>query len=193
VSARPDGWRYGELTRDDIVAAGVAIAARDGLGSLTMRKLAAELGVSSMNAYHHVGSKAEVLDLVADAVLGMVPVPPDDLAWDERLVRLFLDGRRLLLAHPGVSDHLLVRAVGHEHTARLRDLTGAILRSAGFDRRTVERTQLTLASLLMGAVSTELATAAAADRPSTVRHADDAGTFEFGLRTLLAGLGARSG
>ncbi|MBW8485948.1 TetR/AcrR family transcriptional regulator [Actinomadura parmotrematis] len=75
------------LSRRRVLRAAVAIADRDGLGALTMRRLAQELGVEAMSLYHHVASKEAVLDGVAELVLGEIvdaadgaggPDPRDD-------------------------------------------------------------------------------------------------------------------
>ena len=182
---------YGELSRDDVVAAALDVCRREGLGALTMRKLASELGQSSMNAYYYVASKAELLDLVADAVLGEVPEPPDpDARWDEQLTFLFREARAVLLRYPGVSDHLLVRSQGHPGQERLGRLAGSVLRGAGFGKRTTVRVQRVLTYLLLGAVSQELATAAAtaAGSKATMRFTDDAEVFDLGLALVMAGL-----
>ena len=58
----------GRLTRDRVLDAAVAIADREGLAGLTMRHLAAKLGVAPMALYMHVRSKEELLDGVADRI-----------------------------------------------------------------------------------------------------------------------------
>jgi AcrR family transcriptional regulator len=57
-----------------VVAAAVEIADRDGLGGVTLPKVAGSLGVTGMSLYRYVGSKDELLTLMADAALG---APPD--------------------------------------------------------------------------------------------------------------------
>lgn len=63
------------LTLERLVAAAVALADRDGLAALSMRKVAAELGVGTMSLYRYVPGKSELLDLMLDHVQG----PPADL------------------------------------------------------------------------------------------------------------------
>ena len=186
-------WRYGELSEADVVEAALQFARREGLDQLTMRKLAAELGVSSTNAYYYVPSKEALFDLAAEAVLGQVPDPPDELhRWDEQLRFLFESARTVLLQYPGVSDHLLVREAGPPQQRRLYLLTKKILTDAGFDRATINHTQRTLTYLLLGAVSQELATdRSSADRPDAVRFTDDDEVFDFGLDLMLEGLTVR--
>ncbi len=153
-----------------------------------MRKLAAELGTPSMNAYYYVRDKNHLLDLVGDAVLGEVLLPPVHLPWDRRLTLLFERGREVLLTYPGVAQHLLRRTEGLPNETRLYQAVSEILGTAGFDRTVSDRVQRLLAYLLFGAVTTELATAEAADDPSTITFVDDREVFRFGLEVLLDGL-----
>ncbi|MGC4760553.1 TetR/AcrR family transcriptional regulator [Micromonospora trifolii] len=77
-----------------VVAAAVGIADRDGLDGVTLPKVAKSLGFTSMSLYRHVGSKDELLTLMADAALG----PPPDIdapEWREGL-------RRWAVAHRAV-------------------------------------------------------------------------------------------
>lgn len=69
------GERGVELSRERIVEAAIAIADDEGLGPLTMRVLARELGVSTMSLYRHVKSREELLVLMADAVLAEQTLP----------------------------------------------------------------------------------------------------------------------
>jgi AcrR family transcriptional regulator len=60
------------LTLDGIVETAIAVADAEGLGSLSMRRVAEELGVGTMSLYRYVPAKAELLDLMLDAVEGEV-------------------------------------------------------------------------------------------------------------------------
>ncbi|GAB3564331.1 TetR/AcrR family transcriptional regulator C-terminal domain-containing protein [Spelaeicoccus albus] len=69
-----DGSRV-KLTRSDICSAALRIVDRDGLGHLTMRRVAAELGVEAMSLYHHVPNKAALLDGIVEQVIALTPHP----------------------------------------------------------------------------------------------------------------------
>jgi AcrR family transcriptional regulator len=69
------------LTPDDITRAAVAVADADGLGAVSMARVAAELGNSTMALYRHVRSKDELLALMADAALEGPPELPEDVDW----------------------------------------------------------------------------------------------------------------
>ncbi len=57
------------LTRDQVVQAAVDLLDEVGLDGLTLRRLAAELGVSAPTLYWHVKDKRALLDLVAEAIV----------------------------------------------------------------------------------------------------------------------------
>ncbi|MGI8755362.1 MAG: hypothetical protein ACR2MB_05775 [Acidimicrobiales bacterium] len=183
-------WRYGELTRDHVVQAALALVLRDGLAGLSMRKLADELGIPSMNAYYHVPNKKALLDLVGDAVIGQVPDPPDGLAWDDQVRAFFEEGRQVLLRYPGVANHLLVLGAGHPNQARLYRVLTGLLTEAGFAREASDQTQRVMAYLLFGAVTSERATAEAGTGTATLSFADDDDVFRFGLDLMIDGLRA---
>jgi AcrR family transcriptional regulator len=184
----PRPWRYGELTREAVVEAGLRLTRRSGFANLSMRKLAAELGSPSMNAYYYVRDKRHLLDLVGDAALGEVPLPPVDLPWERRLILLFEAGRDVLLRYPGVAQHLLRRRAGLPNETRLYMTVSEILHGAGFDRVVSDHAQRLMAYLLFGAVTSELATAEALDDPTTMNFSDDPEVFRFGLELLVSGL-----
>ncbi len=181
-------WRYGELTRDDVVEAGLRLTRRSGFSNLSMRKLASELGSPSMNVYYYVRDKSHLLDLVGDAALGEVRLPATGLPWERRLTLLFQQGREVLLRYPGVAQHLLRRTEGLPNELRLYQAVDEILATGGFDRTLRDRAQRLLAYLLFGAVTSELATAEAADDPGTMTFVDDEEVFLLGLELLFEGL-----
>jgi AcrR family transcriptional regulator len=65
------------LGRDRIVAAAIAIADAQGLSALSMRSVAAKLGVPTMSLYRHVGSKDDLVLLMTDAAFGEETPPTD--------------------------------------------------------------------------------------------------------------------
>lgn len=71
--------RPATLDVNRVVTASVQIADRDGLAGVTLPKVAQSLGVTGMSLYRYVGSKDELLELMADAALGTPPdIPTDD-------------------------------------------------------------------------------------------------------------------
>lgn len=89
------------LSGEQIVATAIGLADRDGLGGLSMRRLADELGITAMSLYGYVPSKAELLDVMADRAYGEIAVTglPGD-PWQARLGALARQHFALLVAHP---------------------------------------------------------------------------------------------
>ena len=57
------------LSKERVLRAAIKVADEGGIESLTMRKLAEELGVEAMSLYYHVANKEAVLDGVVDAIV----------------------------------------------------------------------------------------------------------------------------
>jgi DNA-binding transcriptional regulator YhcF (GntR family) len=74
------------LGRAALVRAAITLADAEGITALSMRRLAAELGVGPMALYRHVPDKDELLRLMADAALGQAELPePGPAEWRPRL------------------------------------------------------------------------------------------------------------
>jgi TetR/AcrR family tetracycline transcriptional repressor len=89
------------LTRETIIQTALGLLDQVGLEGLTVRRLAAELGVQSPALYWHLHNKRELLDAMADAITlaaGMGP-PHHGESWQDWLARRARAYRRSLLAH----------------------------------------------------------------------------------------------
>ncbi len=73
IRERPSRGPKRGLTLDRIVAAGIEVALTDGLGNLSMSRVAAQIGASTMSLYRYVAAKDELLLLMVDAALGFPP------------------------------------------------------------------------------------------------------------------------
>ncbi|MGW0896016.1 TetR/AcrR family transcriptional regulator [Streptomyces goshikiensis] len=107
------------LDRERITAATVRLLDAEGLGRFSMRRLAAELGVTAMSLYWYVDTKHDLLELALDRALGelVLPAAPEPnpeagneavtgaapAAWPGRLRVLACGYRKLLVAHPWVA------------------------------------------------------------------------------------------
>ena len=76
-----------QLTRQRVVAAAVELADSDGTESISMRRLAQELGVEAMSLYTHVRNKDDLLDGMADAVISQIPLSAGTPAGRPRCAR----------------------------------------------------------------------------------------------------------
>jgi len=101
------------LTRDQIVSAAIAVVDREGLEALSMRKLAAELGVGPMSLYYHVPDKSALYDLILDAIMGEADLSGDDPSEPvgDRLVRIAYSLRDALLTHPHAATLAMSRSL----------------------------------------------------------------------------------
>jgi AcrR family transcriptional regulator len=98
------GPRQG-LSVEQVIEAAIGLADTDGLGAVTMRRVAHILGVVPMSLYTYVPGKAELLDLMLDTVYGQMPC--SDLSrkpWRERLTAIAQENRELFGLHPWVTE-----------------------------------------------------------------------------------------
>jgi AcrR family transcriptional regulator len=87
VRERPTKGPRRALSLEQVVAAGVAVAYAEGIGAVSMGRVAKELGMSAMGLYRYVGSKDELLALMVDQALGDVQEVAGDDGWRAGLER----------------------------------------------------------------------------------------------------------
>ncbi|MET7425854.1 TetR/AcrR family transcriptional regulator [Dactylosporangium sp. NPDC005555] len=87
LRTRPGKGPRPGLTLDRIVAAGVHVAGTEGLGAVSMSRVAAELGAATMSLYRYVAAKNELLDLMVDAAVGPPPALPPGEDWRAGMLR----------------------------------------------------------------------------------------------------------
>ena len=75
------------LSRDRVLRGAVAVADAGGIGALTIRSLAQELGVKPMSVYHHVANKDEILDGIVDLVFSEIELPTAGGDWRAEMRR----------------------------------------------------------------------------------------------------------
>lgn len=98
--ARRQGRR--PLNVEAIAAAAVAIADAQGVEEVSMRKVAAVLGVGTMSLYHYVRTKEDLLSAMDDVVMGEVLVPPKELkaGWRSAMSAIARATRAAYRRHP---------------------------------------------------------------------------------------------
>ncbi|WP_370614369.1 TetR/AcrR family transcriptional regulator C-terminal domain-containing protein [Mumia qirimensis] len=160
---RRQGERAG-ITAERVLDAAVSLADRDGVERLSMRRLAAEVGVEAMTIYHYVPSKQALLDgIVERVVLEAVRVPPDADTWQTTLRTYAYDLRASLLAHPSVIPLLATRPAVTVGTATVVEGILQSLVRAGLDAVDGLRLVHATTALVLG----QLATQADGPRSST--------------------------
>ena len=88
------------LTRERVIAAAIALADRDGLEGLSMRRLGEELGVEAMSIYNHVANKDDLINGMADAVFGEIELPSHSDDWKTAIRKRSISFREVLARHP---------------------------------------------------------------------------------------------
>jgi TetR/AcrR family transcriptional regulator, tetracycline repressor protein len=131
-----DQDRRPQLTRQRVVAEALTVIAKDGAQTLTMRTLAARLGVVPGALYHHVRNKEQLQDLVLDGVLAEIDCHLDpSQPWTEQIKLLAHRLRQVLERHPGVAGILKTRDPLGPHSLALAEAFLAPLQAAGFPDR----------------------------------------------------------
>ena len=193
-----------------MVAAAVGIADREGVEALTIRAVAAAIGLTPMAIYRHVRDKDELLDRVVDAVASRIGDVEATGTWREKVVSLLEGCREVLLAHPGVASLAVSRPTPVPGVARFFDRVIGAFEEGGFDEIEAVRALDTTLMFVFGSVLWQiprsqnerelLIRVAMADpdrNPHLVEHAADLARrdpdeyFTHGLETILTGLEAR--
>ncbi len=94
------------LTKERILGAAITLADEGGVESLSMRRLAQELGVVPMALYKHVANKDELLDGMIDVVVAEIDPPIQGVNWNTTMRERILSARRALLRHPWATSVL---------------------------------------------------------------------------------------
>ena len=95
-----EATRRTPLNRERVLQAAVSLADAVGLESLSMRRLAEELGVVPMAIYKHVANKDELLDGMVAGLIGEIDPPAPDQDWKSAVRLRVLSARQALQRHP---------------------------------------------------------------------------------------------
>jgi AcrR family transcriptional regulator len=129
--ARQRGTQPTGLSSERILAVARAIAEREGIEALSMRRLAQELDVWPMSVYRYFDDKDALLDAMAAAAAGEVAEPSLRGSWRSQMHALLVDAKRTIAGSPGVAARL-PRALLTPAGLRLSEAGMAILTAAGF-------------------------------------------------------------
>jgi TetR/AcrR family tetracycline transcriptional repressor len=146
------------LNREVVLSTALELIDRDGLESLSMRKLATHLDVSPMALYNHVPNKEALLEGVVEHVLGEIDLSVAELEdWTEVLKAGFHSFRATLLRHPDAVPLLQSKIVVTPDALRPVEVSLATLRGAGFDDRTALHAHWALVGFTFGHVANRMA------------------------------------
>jgi AcrR family transcriptional regulator len=122
--------RPARIDRDKVIAAAIKVLDAEGLGGLSLERLADELDVKAPTLYYHYDDKSAILDDVAKSLLGNLGIQPDPSDWRQLLVDFCLAFYRRVSEHPNVVV-LLIEHLPASAVLRAFDDNAAILADAG--------------------------------------------------------------
>jgi AcrR family transcriptional regulator len=132
IRTRETAKRRVPLNRERVLRAAVALADQGGFESLTMRKLAKELGVEAMSLYNHVASKDDLLDGMVDVVFGEIELPSTDVDWKTAMRTRAVSTREVLARHRWAIGLMEGRTTHGPANLSLHNAVLGCLRAAGF-------------------------------------------------------------
>jgi AcrR family transcriptional regulator len=146
VEARPRE----PLSRERILRAAVALADEGGVESISMRRIAQELGVVPMALYKHVANKDELLDGMIDVVVGEIDPPIEGADWKTTMRQRILSARRALLRHPWASSVLESRGEPTPTVIAYMDSMMGIFLAGGFSVDLMHHAMHVMGSRILG-------------------------------------------
>ena len=141
------------LTRQEIVRSALAVADSEGLEAVTLRRIAADYGVTHMALYWHFRNKEQLLDGIAEYLFAQIQLPPaadsegcgeSAEPWDRRLFSALSAMLAVLRPHPAAAQLAPARVLSSDAGLRITEHVLGILREAGFagEQSAVIATQL---------------------------------------------------
>lgn len=149
--------RPADLSRERIVAAALALLDERGAPGLTMRGLAARLGVQAASLYHHVRGLDDLVDGMQDSVnagIDLSPLDRDDRPGLEAFARSY---RAAYHAHPAAADLVSRRALTAPTALVTYDALAAHLLRRGVADADVMPVMAALDYVVLGAAGESLA------------------------------------
>ncbi len=212
-TSKPEISKSIPLSRERVLQEALQLVDEGGLESLSMRKLALQLGVQAMSLYNHVKNKDEIIDGIVDRVVSEIEVPRFDLDWKTAMRRRSTSAHEMLLRHPWATMPLVSRInVGPAMLSYINATLGC-LHEAGFSLEMADHIWNVLDSHIYGFTLQELNFPVEAENYSEaaktglplipadqypymnkLTHAviekryDGIQDFEFGLELILNGL-----
>ena len=196
------------LSRAGIRGSALEIIDRDGLDGLSMRKLAAALGVSAPALYFHYPTKEHLLDDVASEIMEKVDVSAFSLGWREGLLTWARSYRAALAEHPNIVPFLARGPGQRDASLRRADTIHGGLVAAGWPPRDATMIGASTKYLVLGAAMGSFSRGfvddvqvyldrypSLGDAHRLREHADtvDRDSFDFALTMFVDGLAARLG
>ena len=192
--------QWGTLSRSQIVAAATKAVKGGGYASMTIRSLAAQIGVSPMSLYRYVRDKDDLLDEVVDALLEEVwrPAASED-EWRAWIAEAADNLRRFLVREPAALRVYLVHPVVSKAALERMEAMLGVLGQAGLDNEAALSAYGAIHTYTIGFAALE----ASRRRDARIQHDADVlarqlaafttpQRFVEGLGYLLEGISSRS-
>jgi AcrR family transcriptional regulator len=188
------------LSGERIVDTALAIIDTDGVEGLSMRRLAAALGVRGPSIYHHFRSKDEILGAIVDRINTAIDLERAGPGWEQAVTSYAYQLRDLLIEHPQVVEFLALRPVTSDSGLRIYEHMISTLTGDGWTISFSRDVTIAVENLVYGAAlmanapDIDLTTEQRVRYPTLARYANqppreqpDDG-FEAGFRALIEGL-----
>lgn len=144
------------LRREAIVDAALLLADREGFEAVSMRRVAAELGVGTMSLYHHVTDKDELVYEMADAIGAEMVIPGEVPAdWREALRQIAVRTRDTFTRHPWLLDAGAERPAPTRNTMRHIEQSAAAVARLDVEERVAMTMVLAVDDYTLGFVLRE--------------------------------------
>jgi TetR/AcrR family tetracycline transcriptional repressor len=175
------------LDRQRIVAEAVALLDADGLDGVTLRKLAARLGVQQPTLYWHLPNKAALVTAIAELILEQhvaeLAPPEPEQRWQDWLIGVAEGLRHALLAHPD-SARIISASQLSLNMAAISELAMSSLVARGIPLHQARVLVLTVERFTVGHVLEEQAPRPDADGPADF----DLAAFTERYPTMIAAI-----
>jgi AcrR family transcriptional regulator len=185
----------GTISRPQIIEAALRAITTTGFEQLTIRSLAAELGVAPMSLYRYIRDKDDLMDEVVDELLWRSrPLPPRSGTWQARITAAADGLRRLLVSEPAALYVYLRHPVVSPAAIRRMEMMLHILREAGFDEPSAREAYAAIQTYTIGFAALAASRAGWSPKEDAGQVAVELAAFttpkQFasGLRYLLVGI-----
>jgi AcrR family transcriptional regulator len=140
------------LTLETVVLAAVEVIDADGVGALTMRRLATQLGCSPMALYRHVATKQDLIRSIGEHYLADIELPDTEgMHWDEAIIAVASALHHAVLERAPLVEIVAVQHVDAVAIFRAEEAILGALRSAGLSDREAVRGLSVITSYTVGA------------------------------------------
>ena len=140
------------LTLETVVLAAVDVIDADGVGALTMRRLATRLGCSPMALYRHVATKQDLIRAIGQHYLADIELPDTDgMPWDEAIIAVVSVLHHAVLERAALVEIVAIQHVDAVAIFRAEEAILRALRSAGLSDGEAVRGLSVITSYTVGA------------------------------------------